>query len=325
MTATKRRLWAALHLAGLTPREVAVRTWARINEHEILTRGAAIAFYAIAALVPFLALVITMTAYVLPPPVRQAVSGTERPVGPIDALLDVLPADAASVVGKEIHRLQESPPTGLASFGLAATLWLCSSLFVGIMDAMNRILGVPETRPWWKHRVVALLLALSQAGILTVAFATILVWPRILHFLHVDPTTAVLVTAVHGVLVFLVFLLSFALALYFAPDASQCWEWITPGSLLGSVVLLVVSVLFRVYVQHWGNYSATYGSLAGIVVLMSWIWLSCLALLAAAEMNKVIRDATPLGDSCGLGHSHENDHARACVLEASGSAGSPHG
>ena len=100
-------------------------------------------------------------------------------------------------------------------------------------------------------------------------------------------------------LVFLVFLLSFAMALYFGPDADQCWEWITPGSLVGSVVLLVVSVAFRVYVQNWGNYSATYGSLAGIVVLMSWVWLCALTLLTAGEVNKVIKDASPLGDSCG--------------------------
>ena len=87
--------------------------------------------------------------------------------------------------------------------------------------------------------------------------------------------------------------------MYFGPDADQCWEWITPGSLLGSIVLLLVSVLFRVYVQNWGNYSATYGSLGGIVVLMSWIWLCAVTLLTAAEMNKVIKDASPLGDSCG--------------------------
>ena len=108
------------------------------------------------------------------------------------------------------------------------------------------------------------------------------------------------------------------MALYFAPDADQCWEWITPGSLAGTVVLLLVSLLFRIYVQHWGNYSATYGSLGGIVVLMSWIWLCSLTLLAAAEVNKVIKDASPLGDSCGPGPSREDGHADERCSEASG-------
>ena len=154
-------------------------------------------------------------------------------------------------------------------------------------------------------------MALSQGAILIVSFVTILAWRQILHFLGIDPTTAVLVTIAHGVLVFLVFLLSFAMTLYLAPDADQCWEWITPGSLLGSVVLLVVSVAFRVYVQNWGNYGATYGSLAGIVVLMSWAWLCALTLLTAAEMNKVIKDATPLGDSCGPPPSHDDAKTRS--------------
>jgi membrane protein len=292
-------LWAAFHLGGLSVREVAMRTWDRINCHEILTRGAAITFYAIAALVPFLALVITLTAYLLPPPVRQAVSGTTQPSGPMDELLSVLPADAASLVAREIEELQARPPAGLISFGLVATLWLSSSLFVGVMDTMNVILGVSDRRAWWKQRLVAVLMALSQGGILIVSFVTILAWRQILRFLGIDPTTAVLVTIAHGVLVYLVFLLSFAMAMYFAPDADQCWEWITPGSLLGSVVLLVVSVAFRVYVQNWANYSATYGSLAGIIVLMSWAWLCALTLLTAAEINKIIKDASPLGDGCG--------------------------
>ncbi|MHB1557820.1 MAG: YihY/virulence factor BrkB family protein, partial [Isosphaeraceae bacterium] len=103
-------------------------------------------------------------------------------------------------------------------------------------------------------------------------------------------------------------LVSFALALYFAPDSDQCWEWITPGSLIGSVVLLIVSVGFRVYVQHWGNYSATYGSLGGIILLMSWMWLCSVLLLAAVELNKVIKDASPLGHGCGPAPRDEDTH-----------------
>jgi membrane protein len=304
-----------MHLGGLSIREVARRTSGRINEHEILTRAAAITFYAIAALVPFLALVITLTAYLLPPPVRRAVGGTGQPAGPMDELVKLLPPDAASVVAREIEELQKRPPTGLISFGLLAMLWLSSSLFIAIMDAMNRILGVPEGRPWWKQRVVAVLMALSQGAILIFAFATMLAWRQILRFMGIDEATAVLVTAVHGLLVFAVFLLSFALVLYFGPDAEQCWEWITPGSLVGSIVLLVVSVLFRVYVQNWGNYSATYGSLAGSIVLMSWIWLCAVTLLTVAEMNKVIKDASPLGESCGPGPSNDDGRVRARAPE----------
>lgn len=321
MAVSTKRLLAALSLGGLSLRQAAERAWDRINDHEILTRAAAISFYAIAALVPFLALMITMTAYLLPPPVRQEVHGK---AGPADELVAMLPGDAASIVTREIRRLQEAPPAALLSFGLAATIWLSSSVFVAIMDAMNRILSVRETRPWWKQRVIAMLMTLSQAAILIVVFGTMLAWPQILRFLGIGPGAAVLVTAVHGVLVFVVILLSFALAMYFAPDSDQCWEWITPGSLFGAVVLMVVSVAFRVYVQHWGNYSATYGSLGGIILLMSWMWLCSVLLLAAAELNKVIKDASPLGHGCGPtpeGKDEDSRHSRHPASEETGVTG----
>jgi membrane protein len=308
MSFSKKRFWSAMNLGGLTSREAAIRTWAKIGEHEVLTRAAAIAFYAIAAMVPFLALVITLTAWFLPLatwvlPLGEGGSGPSAD-NPLSPLRDLLPADAASVLGRELARLQESPPTGVVSFGLVALVWLSSSLFVSIMDAMNRTMGVQETRPWWKVRVIAILLTLSQAAILIVAFASTLAWPQILKWLGLSQPAAVIATLIHTVTVFALILISFSVANYFGPDADQRWEWITPGSLLGTLVILCISIFFRIYVQNWGNYSATYGSLAGVVVLMSWIWISSVVLLAAAELNKVIEDASPLGKP--YGQRHEN-------------------
>ena len=134
---------------------------------------------------------------------------------------------------------------------------------------MNRIMGVQETRPFWKVRLTAMLMTLSQAAILIVAFVTTLAWPQIIRWLGLSQTAAVLATMAQGITVFVIILLSFSLTLYFGPDADQRWEWITPGSLIGTLILLCVSLLFRVYVQNWANYSATYGSLAGVVILIS--------------------------------------------------------
>ncbi len=304
MAFPNKRFWSAMNLGGLTVREAAGRTWMGIVEHEILTRAAAITFYAIAAVVPFLALLITLTAYCLPwIPIRaDAEAAASASVGPLESLRDLIPGDALSIVAREMRRLREQPPAGLISFGLIAILWLSSSLFVSIMDAMNRILDVEERRPLWKQRAIAVLMTLSQAAILIVVFATIIVRPQILGWLGLSRAAAVLATALHAVAVFVMILLSFAVAMYFGPDADQRWEWITPGSLLGAVVLVGVSYLFRIYVQHWGNYSATYGSLGGIVVLMSWLWLCSVELLAAAELNKVIENASPLGKPYGEKH-----------------------
>jgi membrane protein len=96
-----------------------------------------------------------------------------------------------------------------------------------------------------------------------------------------------------------VVLLSFALSFYVAPDVEQRWEWITPGSLIGTVVFLAESFGLRVYVQHFSNYDKTYGSLGGVMVLLLWFWISSLVLLTAAQMNKLIEEASPLGKNYG--------------------------
>jgi membrane protein len=304
MTASSRRFWSAMNLGGLTLHEAAARTWTRIIDNAIMTRAAAITFYAIAALVPFMALIIAMTARWLPRLSDETATDLLVPFS------ELLPGDAAAFISGELARLRTQPATGFVSFGLIALVWLSSSVFVEMMDAMNFILGVRETRPFWKRRAIAIAMTLSQAAILIGAVSTVIAWPQILKFLHLRLSGSNEATIIHQITVFLAVLGSFALALYIAPDADQNWEWISPGSLCGTTVLLAVSILFRIYAQYWGNYSATYGSLAGIVVLMSWLWLSTLVLLTAAELNKVIKDASPVNKVSEISHGHARENIK---------------
>lgn len=294
-----------MDLGGLTLREALRRTWAKINEHELMTRAAAITFYALASLVPFLGLVVLIAAHVLP-----WVAGVKE----LDAsrLLDeILPPDAAKLLGGQLDDMRSRPNAGLASVGTLALLWLNSSLFMAVMDAANAIMGVRETRPYWKLRLIGAMMAVLEALLLILVLASTLLWPQILTLLNLDAVSRVILSVAHGLTVFGLVVVSFAAAMYFAPDAKQRWEWVTPGSLLGSLLLVGVSYLFRFYVQRWGDYSATYGSLAGVVVLMSWMWLCSVELLAAAEFNKVIEDASPYGKDYGQREEDPATKARA--------------
>ena len=292
MSYSSRRFWLALRLRGLSVHATAERTWNRINEHAILTRAAAVSFYAIAALVPFMALVIALCAHWLPGIEREL--GGEPTLDPLGPLRELMPADAASFLTRELGRLGSERPRGFVSFGLVALLWLSSSVFVEIIDAMNVISGAKETRPFWKRRLLAMVMTVSQAVILIAGVVSIVAWPQILHWLGLSQPASILATALHGITVFFTVLFSFALVLYVAPDSHRPWEWITPGSLLGTLVLMGVSLLFRIYTQNWGHYSATYGSFAGIILLMSWLWICSIVLLVSAELNQVVEDASPL-------------------------------
>ena len=294
------RLREALSLGGLRPRELALRVWRRANENEIMTRAAAISFYAMLALVPLLGLIVTLAAQWLPDVTGRTGGAGDRTVQELESAMRALfPREAYSVMESQIARLQREPPIGLISLSLVVTIWLASSLFVAIIDAMNRMYGVHETRSFVKVRLTAIGMTMLQAAILIGSLTIIIAWPQIVTWLGLGRPAALLATAVQWIGVTFIVLLSFALTFYVAPDADQSWEWITPGSFIGTIAFLAVSLLFRVYVQNFAHYDKTYGSLGGVMVLLFWFWISSLVLLGAAQINKVIEDASPLGKAYG--------------------------
>jgi membrane protein len=297
------RLRSAWALGGLSVRELSCRTWNKIFENEILTRAAAVAFYAMMAMVPFLGLTLTMTAWLLPEISgrSEAAEGIgHSTVGQFESTLKaVFPAEAYRVVKDQIARLQNEPPVGFISLGLVITIWLASSLFVAVNDAMNRIYGVQETRPYWKLHLIAIAMTVVQAVILIGSLLVIVAGPQILTWMGLSPLATRLAAIVQWLVVTVMVLLSFALTFYFGPDAEQRWEWITPGSFFGTIVFLIETCLFRIYVQNFSNYDRTYGSLGGVMILMFWFWMSSVIMLAAAQVNKVIEDASPLGKNYG--------------------------
>jgi membrane protein len=297
------RLREALSLGGLSVRELVSRTWSRVLENEIMTRASAVAFYAMLALVPFLGLVLTLALELLPDlrgPSGATIGFANMTVGEFrQTLKGIFPPEAYGVIEDQITRIQKQPNAGFISVSLAVTLWLASSLFVAIIDAMNRIYGVLETRPFWRLRLTAMMMTIVQAIILVGSLLAIVVWPEIVTWMGMSPPAALLATAIQWVVVAVMVLLSFALTFYVGPDADQRWEWITPGSFVGTAAFLVVSLGFRLYVQNFANYDRTYGSLGGVMVLLFWFWISGLVLLTAAQMNRLIEDASPLGRGIG--------------------------
>src|SRR4051812_36049789 len=156
------RLREALSLGGLSVRELALRTWKKIGENEIMTRASGVSFYAMLALVPFLALILTVTVQLLPG--ASGSPGGPSAVGDLrTALKSLFPPEATRVVEQEITEIRDRPPVGLLSLGLAVTVWLASSLFVAVIDALDRIYAVTETRPIWKLRLVAIAMTVIQA------------------------------------------------------------------------------------------------------------------------------------------------------------------
>ncbi|CAN5908208.1 YihY/virulence factor BrkB family protein [soil metagenome] len=299
------RLHSALNLGGLSAYQLARRTWTKINENELMTRAAAVAFYAMLALVPFLALILTLAVKALPD-LSRATPGQTGGVGDQtveqfeNTLQELIPAEAQELVISQITRIQEGEGgLQLISMGLLISIWLASALFLAIIDALNAVHAVEESRSIWKLRLIAIGMTVLQATILLSSLLAIVAWPQIMGWLGLEGMAATLASAVRWVVIFVMILISFALTFYIGPDAENHWEWITPGSVIGAILFILASLGFRIYVQNFANYNETYGSLGGVMVILFWFWITALIFLIAAQINRIIEDASPVGMSTG--------------------------
>ncbi len=292
-------LRTAMSLGGLSLRQLAMGMWQRMEEHDSMTWAAAVAFYAMLATVPFLALVLVGVVLRLPD-----LSGTGRrttglghlTVDQLEATLrSLFPNEAYILVRDQIARIQGEPPLALLSLGAVIALWSASNLFLVVIDALNRTYGVKETRSYVKLRLTAMTMTLLQAACLLGSLVAIVAWPQILRVIGWDPNSAMawVAMAVRWSAVFLMVLMSFALTFHVGPNTKHRWTWVTPGSLAGTVAFLVFCILFRLYVQNFGSYDKSLGAIGGIMVLLFWFWVVALVLLGAAEMDRTIEAGAP--------------------------------
>jgi membrane protein len=178
-------------------------------------------------------------------------------------------------------------------------LWSASVGFVAIQDSLNLVYRVKESRPYWKARLTAIgitfvlsvVITLMLASLLAADFFARLAQRHIYHHLMALLAAGSLRTlgwiAATGFLSLL-----FAIIYYFGPDVKVSqWRWLTPGSALGMVGWLVASLGLRAYVHYFNNYSATYGSLGTVIILLTWFYLSGLMLLVGGEINSEIEAA----------------------------------
>jgi membrane protein len=165
-----------------------------------------------------------------------------------------------------------------------------------ISESLNAMYGVKESRPFWRVRAAAIGLTITLAVLIISALLLILYGGEIgegiaVYFNQGSNFIAVWVIAqVPIVLAFV--LLSFALIYYFAPNVyDQKWYWITPGSLIGVSLWLLVSFFFRIYLRYFDSYSVTYGSLGAVIILMFWFYLTGIAILIGGKINAEIENA----------------------------------
>lgn len=260
--------------------QVLVRTKDQIKEDNVALMAAGVAFYAMLAIVPTLIAAITLWGLVTgPTEIQQTIEGFSG----------ALPADAAELISTQVEAIAANPTGGLGvalAASLLGALWAASAGTKGLMNAVNAAYNESETRGFLKLRGVALALTLGAILFAFAAIALIAVVPIVLGVLGLGDTGEAVVLWGRWPLLAVVVVFALAVLYRYAPDRAQPrWRWVSPGSVVATLIWLVASAGFSWYANNLGTYGETYGSLAGTIVLMLWFFLTAFAILVGAELN----------------------------------------
>lgn len=244
-------------------------------------RAAQLAFWFLMGFFPMLLCVTSMVSLLSSAPDSQGAL--------MNYVGEVLPSGASHLVRQV---LAQTASSGRASFSLLFALWSSSAATAGLIDTLNEIYRLRESRPWWKYHLTSIALAIALGVLLTAALVIVVYGPLIFHM--IAPGSASLYVWKIAQWPAAAFLLILALlGLYrFAPDIQkQKWKWLLPGGIVAAVIWMAASVLFKLYVRHFSHFGLLYGSLGTLIILMLWFYLSGVAILVGGEINALLEDA----------------------------------
>lgn len=284
-------VWA---LGGLTYKELLWRLVAEIQKDNSLTYAAALAYYFFFAIFPFFLFLTALLGY-LP------VEGVMEQI--LELLANVLTADALRIIEENVAAVVSQQRGGLLSIGIAFALWTASTAVAAIADALNHSYNVEETRPYWKVRLMAILLTIGISVFVITSIVLLMFGPQIggwiANMVGLGRAFEITWNIVRWPVILFLVTLGSAMIYYFTPDVEQDWKWITPGSVFAVALWILASLGFSYYVNNFGEYDATYGSIGAIIVLLTWMYVSGLVILVGGEINAIIEHSSEHGKDPG--------------------------
>ncbi|MDW6020567.1 YihY/virulence factor BrkB family protein [Mesorhizobium sp. BAC0120] len=265
-------------------------TFSKFSENRILSVSAGVTYYLLLAVFPGLAALVSLYGlFSDPATIPQQ----------LDALAGFLPQGAMDLIRGQLQRLasHRSSALGLGFLiGLATALWSTSAGMKALFDALNVVHDEVEKRSYLKLTSMALLFTLGVIVFSLLALAGVVVVPVVLNLVGLGPLAGTLMKLLRWPLLLIIAMLALAVFYYYGPSRThRIWRWISLGSALASLAWVAVSVLFSWYVQNFGSYDKTYGSLGAAVGFMTWLWLSTTVFLLGAQLDAVLENKSAEG------------------------------
>ncbi|MGG3573556.1 YhjD/YihY/BrkB family envelope integrity protein [Bacillus gobiensis] len=253
----------------------------RFIQHEGPSKAAELSYYFLLSLFPFMIFLLSFTAYL--------------PLSPQDVLgviKQYAPGEVSSMLESNVTETLDNRNGGLLSFGILAALWSASNGLEAIVRSFNVAYEVEENRTFIVVRLTSIILTVAM--VFTIIIALLLpVFGReigmfVSDFIGASSTFITVWEALRYIISITILLVIFSALYFFAPNKRLHFAYVFPGAIIATVGWIVVSTLFSYYVSSFSNYSATYGSIGGIIVLMTWLYLSGIMILIGGEINALI-------------------------------------
>ncbi|GGN99029.1 YihY/virulence factor BrkB family protein [Saccharibacillus kuerlensis] len=258
------------------------RLYVRIRDDEVTGIGAQLAYYLLLSFFPFLIFLVTLIGYI-----NLSIDQM------MNLAREVVPAAAMETVESILSEVVQGSGA-LLSIGMIATLWTASRGINAVIRGLNKAYDVEENRKFWQVRLVSLLSTLVLGVVLIVSLLLLVLGSWIgsqVKILLDNPSGFDRIWGLLQYSIPLIVLIAVFTALYWiAPNRKIRLREAVPGAIFATIGWILTSLLFSFYVNNFGNFSRTYGSLGGIIILLTWLYLSSIIIIVGGEVNATLRE-----------------------------------
>ena len=274
--------------------DIAKRTASQTSEHRLMTEGAGITFYAILAIFPALAALVSVYGLVADP---ATVSGQ------LNALSGIVPGGGMDILGDELKQLVSAGGGKLglgAIIGILVALWSANGGTKAMFDSLNVVYDEHEKRGYIRRTLVSLAVTLGMLVFVMMVMAAVVALPIALNFVGLGKVTDILLRVARWPLLLVIVAVMLAVIYRYGPSRTEArWRWVSWGGAFAAIAWVLASLAFSWYVAHFGSYNKTYGSLGAAIGFMTWIWISATIVLVGAELNAEMEHQTKRDTTTG--------------------------
>lgn len=261
-------------------KEILLRAWNDVGRDHVSLIAAGVAFYGLLALFPAITALIAISGLILEP---------SQIAQQIENLSALLPEGAANIIIDQATQVAGSQEAGLglaALVSIALALYSSSKGVASLIEGLNIAYEETDKRGFIAKKLITLGLTIFLIVGMVAGLSATIILPGILSIINLGPTTEMLIGLARWAVLLIMTIAGIAVLYRFGPDRSAPkWRWLTPGAVLACVLWIAASVGFSFYAENFGSYNESFGTLAGAIILLMWLWISAYVLLLGAEIN----------------------------------------